>query len=42
MLDILSDFSNPIFSQLFPPSVDLYNPSPIETLFLVHVSPVPT
>ena len=39
---IRSDLSKPSFFQLEPPSVDLYNPSPYETLFLVQVSPVPT
>ena len=42
MFAILSEFSSPIFFQLLPPSVDLYKPSPIETLFLGHGSPVPT
>ena len=42
ILAILSEFSRPIFFQLFPPSVDLYKPSPTETLFLGHGSPVPT
>ena len=37
-----SDFSKPIFVQLLPPSVVLYNPSPIETEFRVQISPVPT
>ena len=39
--EILSDFGKPILIQFNPPSVDLYIPSPTETLFLVQVSPVP-
>ena len=42
MFAILSEFSSPIFFQLLPPSFDLYKPSPIDTLFLGHGSPVPT
>src|SRR6266446_4899408 len=30
------------FFQVLPPSVDLYTPSPTETLFRTHDSPVPT
>ena len=37
-----SDFSSPILVQFFPPSAVLYIPSPMETLFRVHTSPVPT
>src|SRR5215831_15591856 len=37
-----SDFSKPDFVQVSPPSVDLYIPSPIDTLLRVHDSPVPT
>ena len=40
--EILSDFGKPMLVQFNPPSVDLYIPSPAETLFLVQVSPVPT
>src|SRR5271165_896611 len=31
-----------MFVQLSPPSVDLYTPSPTETLLRTHDSPVPT
>src|SRR5205814_1168361 len=37
-----SDFSRPECVHVSPPSVDLYMPSPIETLLRVHDSPVPT
>src|SRR3982751_1505071 len=37
-----SDFSRPERVHVSPPSVDLYIPSPIETLLRVHDSPVPT
>src|SRR5262245_35981563 len=37
-----SDFSRPEWVHVSPPSVDLWIPSPIETLLRVHDSPVPT
>src|SRR5437899_11953584 len=37
-----SDFSRPECVHVSPPSVDLYIPSPIDTLLRVHDSPVPT
>src|SRR6267154_374727 len=33
---------NPTLVQFSPPSVDLYKPSPTDTLFRVQASPVPT
>src|SRR6476659_3847131 len=37
-----SESLRPTFFQFSPPSVDLYTPLPMETLFLVQASPVPT
>jgi len=37
-----SEFSNPTFIQLIPPSVLLNKPSPTETELRVQISPVPT
>src|SRR5204863_4593007 len=37
-----SDFSKPARDHDSPPSVDLYIPSPMDTLLRVHDSPVPT
>src|SRR6184192_1170477 len=37
-----SDFSRPECVHVSPPSVDLYIPSPMDTLLRVHDSPVPT
>src|SRR2546427_5937084 len=37
-----SDSLRPRLVQLSPPSVDLYTPSPMDALFRVHASPVPT
>ena len=42
MDEIRSEFSNPTFVQLLPPSVDLNKPSPTETELRVQISPVPT
>src|SRR5204862_2446686 len=37
-----SEFSRPARDHVSPPSVDLYIPSPMDTLLRVHDSPVPT
>src|SRR5262249_4892031 len=37
-----SDFSKPARDHVSPPSVDLYIPSPMDTLLRVHDSPAPT
>src|ERR1700686_623881 len=42
ILAMCSESFKPMLVQFSPPSVDLYMPSPIETLFLVHASPEPT
>src|ERR1700684_4173041 len=42
ILAMCSESFKPMLVQFSPPSVDLYMPSPIETLFLVQASPEPT
>src|SRR5918994_4362979 len=42
MAETRSDSRRPMCCQVLPPSVDLYTPSPNETLLRVFDSPVPT
>ena len=42
MRPIRSELRSPQFAHVSPPSVDLYTPSPTDTLLRVHASPVPT